>query len=355
MHLLTLAFLLCCVRVARSFQFRALTHRKLQKSPIPTHHLQMASDAAAQQYSFFVENNLNKDQAWKGLQAGYDPQDDEVEDYMYCEQLFDFMTPAEDEITQINTFVRGEIRADCEVCFDSEQLKSKEVPYKYKLGTLNGIKCCQNVDVRLGPTPRGLSMENNFRHKDGRIRILLAFAPIDFEGNVPVALGLTDIVIVRERLGRRPLKLDDKDGGFDEYWRETSEASYDQLMIEGNLKSKVIYNYDCENSESLITAMEQITDLKLCALPEDEENFVYKRVFPGGIKIEAQAIVLPGQTTEVKISFVPSPQESILYESSLAFTAIEPDMSTDKEDMIQLKPPQLTQFQLTQYELKTPF
>ena len=129
-----------CLYVCQSFQISSLFHRKLQTS-----NLKMASEASEQQYSFFVENNLNQGQAWKGLQAGYDPQDDEVEDYMYCEQLFDFMTPAQDEITQINTYVRGEIRADCEVCFDSEQVKSKEMPYKYKLGTLNGIKCCQNV------------------------------------------------------------------------------------------------------------------------------------------------------------------------------------------------------------------
>lgn len=339
-----------CLYVCQSFQISSLFHRKLQTS-----NLKMASEASEQQYSFFVENNLNQGQAWKGLQAGYDPQDDEVEDYMYCEQLFDFMTPAQDEITQINTYVRGEIRADCEVCFDSEQVKSKEMPYKYKLGTLNGIKCCQNVDVRLGPTSRGLSMENNFRHKDGRIRILLAFSPIDFEGNVPVALGLTDIVIVRERLGRRPLKLDDKDGGYDEYWRQTSTESYDQLMTEGYLNSKVMYTYDCENNDALITAAEQITDLKLCHIPENEDNFVYQRVFPGGIKIEAQAIVLPGQTTEVKLSFVPSSQESTLYESSLAFTAIEPETDGVNDGMIKLKPPQLTYFQLTQYELKMPF
>ena len=47
----------------------------------------------AEQWTLFKENTVGY---WKGLQAGYDPQDDEVEDYMYTEVTVE----GEDELTQ---------------------------------------------------------------------------------------------------------------------------------------------------------------------------------------------------------------------------------------------------------------
>ena len=71
---------------------------------------------------------------WKGLQAGYDPQDDEVEDYMYTEVTVEG-TENGTELKQMNSFVVGEIRADCEVCFDSERVKTKEAG-RFAVGSL---------------------------------------------------------------------------------------------------------------------------------------------------------------------------------------------------------------------------
>ena len=105
----------------------------------------------------------------------------------------------------------GEIRADCEVCYDSERLKSKEVGV-YSVGKMRS-RLCANVEIRgPGVTPRGLSTEFCFRHADGRIRVLMAHAPIAYTknvnglGNIPSTFVLKDIVIVRERLNKRPLK-----------------------------------------------------------------------------------------------------------------------------------------------------
>ena len=61
-------------------------------------------------------------------------------------------------VKHINSLVVGEIRADCEVCFDSERLKSREVG-TYSLGKLRS-RLCGNVEVRgPGVTPRGISTE----------------------------------------------------------------------------------------------------------------------------------------------------------------------------------------------------
>ena len=45
---------------------------------------------------------------------------------MYTEQNLEYIS-SDDSIKHTNSIVAGEIRADCEVCFDSERLKSKEV------------------------------------------------------------------------------------------------------------------------------------------------------------------------------------------------------------------------------------
>ena len=72
-----------------------------------------------------------------------------------------------------------------------------------------------------------MSMEVGFRHTDGRIRVLLSYSPIDFDDKkVPLAMGLMDVVITRERLGKRPLKLDMADGGWDVMWRDTTEGQF---------------------------------------------------------------------------------------------------------------------------------
>lgn len=148
---------------------------------------------------------------WKGIQTGYDPENDEVADFMYTEVNLE-KNDQSTEIKHTNSYVQGEIRSDCETCFDSERLKSKEVG-TYSVGKLRS-RLCGNVEVR-GPgiTARGLSTEIIFRHGDGRVRVLLAHSPVDFMeveglGMVPSTFILKDVVVVRERLDKRPYDLD---------------------------------------------------------------------------------------------------------------------------------------------------
>ena len=80
---------------------------------------------------------------------------------MYCEEELVAQTSGDansPEIVHSRSLVLGEIRADCEVCYDSERLKTKEVG-RYTIGKMR-TRHCENVELR-GPalTPRGLSME----------------------------------------------------------------------------------------------------------------------------------------------------------------------------------------------------
>lgn len=75
---------------------------------------------------------------------------------MYCEEEYSLQSTG--EIAHIRSLVLGEIRADCEVCFDSERVKTREVG-RYSPGRIRA-RLCENVELR-GPglTPRGLSAE----------------------------------------------------------------------------------------------------------------------------------------------------------------------------------------------------
>ena len=127
------------------------------------------------QWELYIKNHAGY---WKGVQTGYDPENDEVADFMYTEVNL-AKNDKNTEIIHTNSYVQGEIRSDCEVCFDSERLKSKQVGV-YALGKLRS-RLCANVEIRgPGVTPNGLSTEIVFRHGDGRIRALLAYSAIDF-------------------------------------------------------------------------------------------------------------------------------------------------------------------------------
>ena len=89
-----------------------------------------------------------------------------------------------------------------------------------------------------------MSVETGFRHGDGRVRILLSYSPIDFDENeAPLAMGLMDVVITRERLNRRPLKLDDEEGGWDVLWRVTKEEDFDKLAQSDQVLSVEMQQY----------------------------------------------------------------------------------------------------------------
>jgi len=274
-----------------------------------------------EQWEMFIRNSAGY---WKGIQTGYDPSDDQVEDFMYTEvNMCHTKTETLDELVQTNSFVAGEIRADCEVCYDSERLKSKEVG-KFTVGKMKNVRVCGNVDLRgPAPTPRGLSTELSFRHDDSRLRVLLAYKPIDFQevqnvGMIPSALGLSDIVVVRERIEKRPLKLDQDP---DSMWRPTTnKEAFDKFSKQGFLSgSRRTYNPSgLEFSDRLPNLTSGLSPLKKCdgpaaapgtaiagatgggaagavaasavvvAAAAEEDDDVYRRVLPGGIYIEVQ-------------------------------------------------------------------
>ena len=132
---------------------------------------------------------------------------DDVADYMYTENLLEILPDKNDEIKHIASFVAGEIRTDCEVCFDSERLRQKDLGI-YSAGKLKGYRSCGNIELKgaylrvytyfltmmsiftsinffqLGPfpTPRGLSIEFTIRNKgeDNRVRVLVAYSPSEW-------------------------------------------------------------------------------------------------------------------------------------------------------------------------------
>lgn len=248
---------------------------------------------------------------WIGIQTGYDPDDSTVADYMYTEQYLEYIDD-DDSIKHTNSIVSGEIRADCEVCYDSERLKSKEVG-KYSLGKLKS-RVCSNIDLRgPAPTARGLSMELCIRHDDSRMRILLAHSPIDFQqledDKCQYAMVLKDIVIVREKLNKRPLKLDDNP---DSMWIETPNNHFEGVF-EGSRQ-----RFDI--SGELLTTKISPNKLPVCKDPNTESDDhesntndnMYKRVFPGGLMVEAPMIILSGTEARTRVTWRPIQSQTVV-------------------------------------------
>ena len=246
-----------------------------------------------------------------------------VADFMYTEVNLQ-INEENSEITHTNSYVQGEIRSDCETCFDSERLKSKKVGL-YSPGKLR-TRLCGNVEIRgPGVTPNGLSTEAVFRHGDGRIRILLAYSSIDFMeiegmGIVPSTFLLKDIVVVRERLNSRPYNLDvDPDAMWIKTPSSAFEGSYSGLRqrftTSGTLQSDpVSFPFlplckvtDLDVTELMNSNMEDnliISKAPDSSLSEPSED-MYRRVLDGGILIEAPWIISAEVEVRARISWKP--------------------------------------------------
>ena len=83
---------------------------------------------------------------------------------------------------------------------------------------------------------------------------------------------------------------------------------------------------------------------------EDEEdaNTLYRRVFPGGVQVESLAVLMPGIPTKARISWVPCPEENVLYTVDLSFSALEP-AKEQGGDVVRMKPPSLLGFDVKDF------
>ena len=285
----------------------------------------------ATQWDSFKKNNLGH---WIGVHAYHDPEEVDVADYSYCETKMDEKDDGSGSISQSTGFVRREIRADCEVCFDSSLLTMKEIAVHSK-GKIRS-RLCANVEL-LGPFPtrRGLSLEIGFRALetsetgDGRIRALIGMVPVDIDmadPNAPPSMFLQDIVVVRERLNRRPLDIpDDQEGERDIMWRNANEINEEQKekvysgirrrcgpdgsFIEEAIKETTLKNImniddeededeDSHNIEKSINSRFQTGASGI----DTSSDMSFKRIFPGGLIVHTPWVISSGVPTSVSMS-----------------------------------------------------
>ena len=309
------------------------------------------------QWELFVTHHTGH---FFGIQAGYDPEEPTVEDYLYCEQRLE---PSADgsEVKHVSALVLGEIRADCETCFDSERLKSKEVG-TYRVGKLKS-RLCANVEVR-GPglTPRGISTELILRHGDGRVRVLLAHAPVEFAdvagvGSVPCVYALKDVVIVRERLGRRPLKADTDP---DVMWVPTADSTfagpYDGIRERfgaAGVPEQEAVAFDELPACKVLSEQVQAEMQQQAGGAEGDHlassgsgGELYRRVFAGGILVEAPWVVAAGLDERARVSWAPCAGASarpVVVAADIAVRAVT-DVATLPAGQTVLVPPKLVDF-----------
>jgi len=299
---------------------------------------------------------------WKGIQTGYDPENEEVADFMYTEVNLE-KNDQSTEIKHTNSYVQGEIRSDCETCFDSERLKSKEVG-TYSVGKLRS-RLCGNVEVR-GPgiTARGLSTEIIFRHGDGRVRVLLAHSPIDFMelegvGVVPSTFILKDVVVIRERLDKRPYDLDtDPDvmwvPSTDDAFKGGYSGTRQRFTTTGlPIKEDVSFSSlpPCKVTEETENYIEDNLILTGPPAESDPEDDMFRRVLKGGILVEAPWVISADVEVRARVSWTPGSvsKDSVSAEDCKLYSAeMGIFMSTDVIAMptgsLRLAAPRLTDF-----------
>lgn len=296
--------------------------QRQQTTRFRSHNAPITMDTDAIKTKQFEQFSKNQVGNWIGVHTGYDPEELSVADHLYVESSLE--PTGEGGIRHTNSFVIGEIRTDCEVCFDSDRVKTREIGV-YEKDKMRMTKSCSVSDVRgPSPTPRGMSMEVTIRdEQDSRIRVLLAHAPVSFVdvrgmGRVPDKMLLSDIIIVRERIGSRPLELDDPPGP-DRMWHKTPKERLEgqftgvreQVGTNGDVESSVIEGGICLPSVYLDDSKyrlkdEDATDSSVVHyITDDNNNNIYRRVFPGGILVECPAVVKSGSAERVRVSWMP--------------------------------------------------
>lgn len=199
------------------------------------------------------------------------------------------------------------------------------------------------------------SDESPLGENDMRMRVLLAYAPIDFQevegvGSVPCALGLTDVILVRERRGpRRPLKLDE---GPDVMWMPPAEggAAGTRSGSGPELSQRDTF------SPSGLVARE--TGLRLpysplqLSAPTDASPAaharadLYERSFPGGLRVEAGAVVYAGLESRLRVQWVVvdnnGPGVKGCFRAEVAFKALE--TVTVEAQGVRVSPPEVLGF-----------
>jgi len=304
-------------------------------------HLSMNEKAELEQFDQLQFNQFVANQVgtWVGVHAYYDPNDPQVADYMYCQTI---MEEQNSEISHVSGFVAGEIRTDCETCYDSERLRTREVA-RYSAGKLRSRVCGTAELLGPFPTKRGLSYEMTLREDldknksvcrngDGRIRVLLGMVLVDIDANDANPLPsmiLKDVVVVRERLGKRPLDIDNDP---DPMWEQPSLSLYDgnfaitrkRSTLDGTLMSQDLGIGKLEKligSDSNIVHREKVSQsdgwsptgaapAKKPGGVDASDNEMFRRVYPGGILIEAPWVVTSTVPTKARVSWIHSGGES---------------------------------------------
>lgn len=228
------------------------------------------------------------------------------------------------------------------VCYDSERLKSRVVG-TYSIGKLRS-KLCSNVELT-GPAPtrRGLSTEISITHDNSRMRVLLAYVPIDFRsveavGSVPCTMGLTDVVVVRERLGKRPLKLD---VGPDVMWQDTADTVFDSC-------SNYLCNTAVYDSTGIVINKDEIILDTFPVIPtKSSDDMIYTRTLPGGLLINAASVIRHTDPAMIRISWMPEhvnaeSDGNVCYSAAITYSAL--NELVEDENGVRIMPPSLIEF-----------
>lgn len=308
---------------------------------------------------------------WRGIQTGYDPEDDDVADHMYIDSNLKLSEDGE-SVLQTNSIVMSEVRADCEVCFDSTKIRTKEVGTFSKFNLKS--RHIENIELKgPGSTPRGVSYEVSFRHEKNRLRVLVAFEPYDWNevDNIPISMALRDVVITREGLDSKPINDDSKPHSLwtsvDKFQQiystksttSTNSRQYSRVQLRNDLQGNTITT--AVESTAVLPRCQclpgvEVEDVSLHDTPVTNsiDSGIYSRIFPGGVKVEVPILVTAKDLFRVRTSWAPYDTElkdsRIVYACECAVTIID-SVTVMADGRTRVSPPALRDFFVEKFEM----
>jgi len=243
--------------------------------------------------------------------------------------------------TQIHKIVTGSVSADCETCFDSEDVQAMPVA-QYSLGNL-GRNRLASVGMVIGPSilrSGAMSTELILRHGDGRVRVIFQHAPV-WEAGVepgscpPQGLKLYRTMVCREALRDGPPSAASEEAkaptkGNPKFFRGVPPFHWHKKW------AGTSWTWGPSTGDRGWSISEMEEGDAWHGRPMGDGMDVWSMRLPGGILMQCPRVIVSGQAGICRLAWLPEEDtdDAMLLRVEAGVLALEPILDDDDESMM---------------------
>ena len=308
--------------------------------------LSPAEDAALQWDLFQKHHALG---SWRGTWTTYNYIGDVLDSTVAAVDLHLDGGDGGTSCTQIHKIVTGSVKADCETCFDSDDVQSMPVA-QYQLGNL-GRNRLASVGMVCGPTllrSGAMSTELVLRQGDGRVRVIFQHAPV-WEAGVepgscpPQGLKLFRTTVCREALRDGPPSAAAEEAsppekGNPKFFRGVPPFHWHKKW------AGTSWTWGPSTGDRGWSIGEMEEGDAWHGRPMGDGMDVWSMRLPGGILMQCPRVIVGGQAGICRLAWLPEEDtdDAMLLRIEAGVLALEPVPDEDDETMmVGLYPPTL--------------